>query len=141
MRLKSQLRLTALGACHLQYSSSTTSQDNSPYGDNWNVLWLGHCGEVFPEQLEENASKPSTDPNFVSISRKYAIPTPQFHLQKMLAVSKTSLHIRTHAESISPVARSVRLLTRWIRKERGRPCSTSVLTIWLVHLIMRWQAL
>ncbi|RCI11071.1 hypothetical protein L249_7386 [Ophiocordyceps polyrhachis-furcata BCC 54312] len=26
----------------------------SPYGDSWDVLWLGHCGEPFPETLEEN---------------------------------------------------------------------------------------
>lgn len=24
---------------------------NSPYGDGWDILWLGHCGETFPERI------------------------------------------------------------------------------------------
>jgi hypothetical protein len=27
---------------------STRAPRNSPYGDNWDILWLGHCGMVFP---------------------------------------------------------------------------------------------
>ncbi|KAE9369423.1 glycosyltransferase family 25 protein [Stipitochalara longipes BDJ] len=78
IRLKSQLKLVARGA-HYLYPSTKISQstEGSPYGDDWDVLWLGHCGEVFPKQLEENASKPPADPDLVSISRKYTIyPDP-----------------------------------------------------------------
>ncbi|KAB5526260.1 glycosyltransferase family 25 protein [Coniochaeta sp. 2T2.1] len=28
-------------------------EPSSPYGDDWDVLWLGHCGEPFPEDLPE----------------------------------------------------------------------------------------
>ena len=75
VRLKSQLKLMAGGTRHLQYTSSKTSPPSggSPYGNEWDILWLGHCGEVFPEQLEENASKSPTDPDLISISRKYVI--------------------------------------------------------------------
>ncbi|KAK8075774.1 glycosyltransferase family 25 protein [Apiospora hydei] len=24
---------------------------HSPYGDDWDLLWLGHCGETFPERI------------------------------------------------------------------------------------------
>ncbi|KAK7983326.1 hypothetical protein PG989_010728 [Apiospora arundinis] len=24
---------------------------HSPYGDDWDILWLGHCGETFPERI------------------------------------------------------------------------------------------
>ncbi|KAI3400357.1 hypothetical protein diail_3374 [Diaporthe ilicicola] len=24
---------------------------NSPYGEGWDILWLGHCGETFPERI------------------------------------------------------------------------------------------
>ncbi|KAJ3568062.1 hypothetical protein NPX13_g6546 [Xylaria arbuscula] len=39
---------------------------SSPYGDSWDVLWLGHCGEIFPEVLPENEGKP--------LHPKYIIP-------------------------------------------------------------------
>lgn len=29
----------------------------SPYGDGWDILWLGHCGDVWPEMLPESQGK------------------------------------------------------------------------------------
>ncbi|TRX96439.1 hypothetical protein FHL15_002711 [Xylaria flabelliformis] len=55
VRLKTQLKEVAKGARHFMPPGKTSS---SPYGDSWDVLWLGHCGEVFPEQLPENEGKP-----------------------------------------------------------------------------------
>lgn len=76
VRLKSQLQIIADGTRKLQ-SSSSASPPTSSYGDDWDLLWLGHCGEVFPEYLEENLSKPPTPPGFLSISTKYTIhPDP-----------------------------------------------------------------
>ncbi|KAI3328203.1 hypothetical protein F4824DRAFT_484378 [Ustulina deusta] len=54
VRLKTQLPQIAEGARNLMPSRKTPS---SPYGD-WDVLWLGHCGEIFPEVLPENEGKP-----------------------------------------------------------------------------------
>ncbi|KAI1117024.1 glycosyltransferase family 25 protein [Nemania sp. NC0429] len=55
VRLKTQLEQVAEGARAILPSST---QPSSPYGDAWDVLWLGHCGEIFPETLPENAGKP-----------------------------------------------------------------------------------
>ncbi|KAI0545827.1 hypothetical protein F4679DRAFT_559911 [Xylaria curta] len=55
VRLKTQLKEVAKGARHF---TSPDRPSSSPYGDSWDVLWLGHCGEVFPEQLPENEGKP-----------------------------------------------------------------------------------
>lgn len=48
VRLKSQLENVAKGSRSLLASNANP---RSPYGDDWDVLWLGHCGEVFPEML------------------------------------------------------------------------------------------
>lgn len=72
VRLKSQLRHIALGTRALQFSSPSHRLD-SPYGDNWDLLWLGHCGEIFPETLKENASKDPNDLDFIHLSSKYTI--------------------------------------------------------------------
>ncbi|KAK8074903.1 glycosyltransferase family 25 protein, partial [Apiospora hydei] len=55
VRLRSQLETVAKGTRALL---SSGSQPNSPYGDSWDLLWLGHCGEIFPEQLPENKEEP-----------------------------------------------------------------------------------
>ncbi|CZR57570.1 uncharacterized protein PAC_07459 [Phialocephala subalpina] len=82
VRLKSQLQIIAHGTQALQAiapSASSPDIDNSPYGNYWDLIWLGHCGEVFPENLPENLDKPASDP----ISRKFIIhadttvPPPQ----------------------------------------------------------------
>ncbi|KAH7369750.1 hypothetical protein BKA65DRAFT_561042 [Rhexocercosporidium sp. MPI-PUGE-AT-0058] len=71
VRLKSQLQLIAHGAQSLQGSNRRTP--NSPFGDDWDLIWLGHCGEVFPEDLEENASIEAESPEYVSLATKYTI--------------------------------------------------------------------
>ncbi|KAI0405464.1 glycosyltransferase family 25 protein [Xylaria palmicola] len=55
VRLKAQLEQVAKGARGIFPSNSRPS---SPYGGAWDVLWLGHCGEIFPETLPENIGKP-----------------------------------------------------------------------------------
>jgi hypothetical protein len=72
VRIKAQL-LQFAQASHYLYPPTSRSSDGSPYGDDWDVLWLGHCGEVFPEMLEENRNKPPTDPDFIAMSRKATI--------------------------------------------------------------------
>jgi hypothetical protein len=48
IRLLKQLPEFARGVRTLSNISLTTSQ-HSPYGDDWDILWPGHCGEVVPE--------------------------------------------------------------------------------------------
>jgi hypothetical protein len=47
VRLLRQMQDFARGVRHLQNISPSTHQ-NSPYGDDWDILWPGHCGEVLP---------------------------------------------------------------------------------------------
>ncbi|OAA67761.1 glycosyltransferase family 25 [Akanthomyces lecanii RCEF 1005] len=51
--VKTQLTGVAHGVHHVLNEQS--GRLHSPYGDTWDLLWLGHCGEPFPETLEENA--------------------------------------------------------------------------------------
>ncbi|KAI2471178.1 glycosyltransferase family 25 protein [Annulohypoxylon bovei var. microspora] len=70
VRLKPQLERIAQGARALL---SSAAKPNSPYGDEWDLMWLGHCGEVFPETLDENLEKPDDDPSIEYMSRKFVI--------------------------------------------------------------------
>lgn len=73
VRLKSQLPMVARGAREL-FLSPESHPSLSPYGSNWDLLWLGHCGEVFPELLDENKEKPPTDMGMEYMTRKFVIP-------------------------------------------------------------------
>ncbi|KAF3763615.1 family 25 glycosyltransferase [Cryphonectria parasitica EP155] len=92
VRLKPQLELLASGARAVMSSlpdaffptgrpstaasSSSSSPDsapNSPYGDDWDILWLGHCGEPFPEDLVENKDLPPEDRGRKAMARKWTI--------------------------------------------------------------------
>lgn len=71
VRLRWQLEDIAKGARAVLGSESNPS---SPYGDGWDVLWVGHCGEPFPEFLEENKNKPSDHPGIQYMkTARYAI--------------------------------------------------------------------
>lgn len=72
-RLKSQLPTIARGIKQL-LPSPDSRPSSSPYGSDWDLLWLGHCGEVFPELLDENKEKPPTDMGIQYMSRKFVIP-------------------------------------------------------------------
>jgi hypothetical protein len=42
---------------------STKAPTTSPYGDGWSVLWLGHCGVIFPSsKVEASAPKSKNQP-------------------------------------------------------------------------------
>ena len=87
VRLKWQLEQIAKGARKIPKTAKDTPRNtknpNSPYGDDWDLLWLGHCGEIFPEDTDE--AKDSLDPAMVEKLRgsKYTIledptvPPPQ----------------------------------------------------------------
>lgn len=51
VRIKSQMPEFAKGVRTISKVPLSQPQD-SPYGDNWDVLWPGHCGEVAPEDDE-----------------------------------------------------------------------------------------
>ncbi|KAL9071862.1 MAG: hypothetical protein Q9161_003962 [Pseudevernia consocians] len=47
--LKTQLTQFALGSRYI-LDAPTTSEPLSPYGDGWDMLWLGHCAQSRPTQ-------------------------------------------------------------------------------------------
>ncbi|KAF2088096.1 glycosyltransferase family 25 protein [Saccharata proteae CBS 121410] len=44
----------AIAASVRDLTHPTKPADEWPYGENWDVLWLGHCGEKLPEDGEED---------------------------------------------------------------------------------------
>ncbi|KAL3418812.1 Procollagen galactosyltransferase 1 [Phlyctema vagabunda] len=48
IRLKSQLSNFASGVRAIS-NIPISEKQHSPYGDDWDILWPGHCGEVLPE--------------------------------------------------------------------------------------------
>ena len=48
IRIRSQMQDLAKGVRHLSNVRANQHQ-LSPYGDDWDVIWPGHCGEVLPE--------------------------------------------------------------------------------------------
>ncbi|KAI1340649.1 glycosyltransferase family 25 protein [Xylariaceae sp. FL0016] len=80
VRLKPQLERIAQGSRALlpyptppQSFLSHTHPPSSPYGDDWDILWLGHCGELFPELLDENRGRSAADPGLQYMARKFVI--------------------------------------------------------------------
>ncbi|KAI0534955.1 hypothetical protein GGR58DRAFT_480962 [Xylaria digitata] len=69
VRLKTQLKQIAKGTRHFMPPGKALS----PYGDGWDVLWLGHCGEIFPEVLPENEGKPK-HPKYTILNDKTVPP-------------------------------------------------------------------
>lgn len=55
--------------------SGKGKEPGSPYGDDWDVLWLGHCGEPFPEDLPEPEIRElgTDNPARVAMSRKFTV--------------------------------------------------------------------
>lgn len=47
VNLKTQLTQFALGSRHILHAP-TSSEPLSPYGDGWDMLWLGHCAQDSP---------------------------------------------------------------------------------------------
>lgn len=80
VRLKTQLEQAATGAREIFKSNTNNNTPHSPYGDDWDILWLGHCGEVFPETLDENKNRPASELQRMkhkhTISNDATVPPP-----------------------------------------------------------------
>ena len=60
VRVREQMQAFAVGSRQLQgYQSS--AETRSPYGDDWDVLWLGNCGEQGPN-LDQPFHMTANDP-------------------------------------------------------------------------------
>jgi hypothetical protein len=84
VRLKTQLERFSKGSQYVLDSQGKVT--NSPYGDDWDLLWLGHCGEVFPETLEEFKNLRPTDEKYIQLAKKFGIE----HDETMPPADKTT---------------------------------------------------
>lgn len=114
VRLKVQLQSFAEGARFVQRSSFGASNDSaaptSPYGDDWDLLWLGHCGEVFPEDLPEMQAGSNVD-----LENEYSAP-PKFTIfpDTTLPPSRKTTGFQNYTETP---------LTRWVHVSGGPICT------------------
>ncbi|KAL7945255.1 glycosyltransferase family 25 protein [Trichoderma barbatum] len=104
IHLKFQLHNIAHGA--RQIMRETSPLPHSPYGDDWDVLWLGHCGEPFPETLEENAGLPPE--SIAQMSAKYIIHDdgtvpPYNKVSQLVDWSQYQPHTRIVHMSAAPI--------------------------------------
>ncbi|KAF2179429.1 glycosyltransferase family 25 protein [Zopfia rhizophila CBS 207.26] len=63
IHIKSQLVEFARGSRYIQGQEARTT--NSPYGDDWDLLWLGHCGARNREDLDQRYYIIHDDPTAV----------------------------------------------------------------------------
>ncbi|KAK7521741.1 hypothetical protein IWZ03DRAFT_411945 [Phyllosticta citriasiana] len=55
VRIHDQAKLVASAMRNLSTPSNATAAPGWPWGNHWDVLWLGHCGErlPFPEEIDD----------------------------------------------------------------------------------------
>ncbi|KAK3682817.1 hypothetical protein B0T22DRAFT_295012 [Podospora appendiculata] len=154
VRLKSQLQVFAQAARAFSqpstanagkslsegnYYASTTHQQDLPltqippithptltsYGDNWDVLWLGHCGTDFPQPTNDaNTNTPSHSPPplRITIPNDATVPEPQhlkphpFALQDPLATIYPPHTRVVHAASGTTCTQAYAVSQRGARK-------------------------
>jgi GR25 family glycosyltransferase involved in LPS biosynthesis len=73
--LKSQLIQFARGS---RYISNTTHAEkaHSPYGDNWDILWIGHCGTWYHEEDNRRMFVIPNDPTVEPPSYRQNVEEP-----------------------------------------------------------------
>lgn len=106
VNIKSQLSQFAPAARQILNSPSSTQE--SPYGGEWDLLWLGHCGEHFPEAMEPKLENPDTrkiivenDPTVPSFNHIKGFPTWKDYAEHTRFVHTTAGPICTFAYALS----------------------------------------
>ncbi|RAL67175.1 hypothetical protein DID88_007953 [Monilinia fructigena] len=89
IRLLNQLPEYARGIRTLSHIPSTQRQ-HSPYGDNWDILWPGHCGDVLPSTLTKDPSAPTKDDLYIIKEDETVAPkSAQTWLKALVAYPET----------------------------------------------------
>lgn len=91
VRLKPSLTDFARGARYIQ-SIPPNASLFSPYGDDWDVLWIGHCGETFPEN----------DDRVFVIPDDPSVPSPR-HIGYPLLAERYANHTRVVHRANGPI--------------------------------------
>ncbi|KAK7632532.1 hypothetical protein IWX49DRAFT_504198, partial [Phyllosticta citricarpa] len=63
VRIHDQVKLVASAMRNLSTPSNVTAAPGWPWGNHWDVLWLGHCGErlPFPEEIDDAEAEAEDD--------------------------------------------------------------------------------
>ncbi|KAK3332614.1 hypothetical protein B0T19DRAFT_416108 [Cercophora scortea] len=108
---------------------STTHQENlplsqlppithptlTPYGDNWDVLWLGHCGTDFPP--------PANDTNLITPSHPVSPPPLRVTIPNDATVPEPQ-HLKPHPFALQdPLASLYPPHTRVVHAASGTTCT------------------
>lgn len=103
VNLKSQLPPIAVGTRKLQHTSEGHKEPHSPYGDDWDLLWLGHCASA----LRTDAARMlvHNDPTVPPPSKRWEIWEPEFNAEGVTnntrVISKANNAICTSAYAVS----------------------------------------
>ncbi|RDW79934.1 hypothetical protein BP6252_04572 [Coleophoma cylindrospora] len=99
IHLRSQLPEFARGIRSISNISLSTPQ-LSPYGDDWDVLWPGHCGEVLPEN-DDRRYVISNDETVAPKSHQPWLMALKDYPEKTRIIHKTGAPICTFAYAVS----------------------------------------
>jgi hypothetical protein len=104
----------------------------TPYGDSWDVLWLGHCGTEFPTSTAPNKPPPLriTIPNDITVPPpRYLKPHP-FALQDALAQEHPPYTRVVHASSRTTCTQAYAVSQQGARKLLWRLGLQTLTTGW-----------
>ncbi|ORY71534.1 family 25 glycosyltransferase [Pseudomassariella vexata] len=104
VRLKEQLVRFAEGS---RVDSIRPTMPHSPYGDGWDILWLGHCGDTFPERIPGHhiIDTDSARYKYYAVHNDETMPPPEH------TMSWISGDLKRHPA------------TRWVHFSGGPTCS------------------
>lgn len=97
LRLKSQMVDFARGTRSILQNPQSATNPTSPYGDDWDILWPGHCGEILPEGEEAVRDMKMT------VSYNDATVAPKEHQPWLKALSDYPDHTRIVHTSGGPL--------------------------------------
>jgi len=136
---RTQLEYIALGAQTLQ-NSPKDSTPNSPYGDDWDLIWLGHCASQ-PVPGDDRRFFMKNDPNvtpFLHRTNYGGVPdmTPYDNTTRMMYWTRGSTCTYSYALSLHGARKVIKWLSMDIysgpidfglhdmcqKKERGFKC-------------------
>lgn len=99
IRIKKQMEDLARGTRTISNISMTEPQ-HSPYGDDWDIIWPGHCGEVLPKN-DDNIYVISDDETVAPKAHQPWLKALKEYPEGTRIIHKTGAPICTFAYAVS----------------------------------------
>ena len=77
VNLKAQLAPVAVGTQKLLHTAEKKGKPHSPYGDDWDILWLGHCGSQL--RTDDERMLIHNDPTVPPPTKRWNMGDPSFN--------------------------------------------------------------